>query len=159
MQATAAACLSLGLLLTGCASSPSPNPPPAARKPSPEAPRPSIAGVWKVLGVDVGGVHLKAPAAGEAIAIEFSESDIASPRVGGFGGVNRFSGSYSFSLGEMNVGGMWVSNIASTLRAGPEPLMEFESRLLDVLGRARTFSFDGNQGIIDSGGDRIRLSR
>ncbi len=159
MQANAAACLSFGLLLAGCATSPSPNPPPASRKPVPDAPRPSIAGVWKVIGVDVGGVHLKAPTAGEAIVLEFSESDIPSPRVGGFGGVNRFSGSYSFSLGEMNVGGMWVNNIASTLRAGPEQLMEFESRLLDVLGRARTFSFDGTQGTIDSGGDRIRLSR
>lgn len=156
--------LAVGGAVSGCSSpQTSDAPPPAARQPAdpdkPGEPRPTIAGLWRVTGIDVGGTSLKAPASSEPIVIEFAGVEGTKARVNGYGGVNRFSGTYSFSLGEMNVGGLWVNGLVATRRGGPEDLMRFETALLDVLERARTFSFDGRNGTVDSGADRIRLVR
>jgi heat shock protein HslJ len=156
--------LSIGCAVPGCSSpQTSDTPPPAPRQPAnpaePDEPRPTIVGVWRVTGIDAGGATLKAPALNEPIAIEFAGVEGTKARVSGFAGVNRFSGTYSFSLGEMNTGGLWVNGLVATRRGGPEELMRFEATLLDVLERARTFTFDGRNGTVDSGADRIRLVR
>lgn len=133
-----------------------------APEPAPPAPRPVITGTWNVVEVVRGGDQLAAPAGGERAIIEFGASDGTAARLTGYGGVNGFGASYSFSLGEMNVGGMWIRGIMSTKRAGPPDRMAFESALFDVLERARTFTFDdasGRGGTIDAGGDSVRLRR
>ncbi len=136
---------------------------PGGRAPA-EEPRPSIDGRWLVVAVERGGERLDAPRASgdDAVALEFSGLEGARSRVSGYGGVNRFSGTYSHSPGEMLVGAMWVADIISTKRAGPPEAMRFEDALLDVLGRARSFVFDDTAGLVgavEAGGDRVLLRR
>jgi heat shock protein HslJ len=156
------------VLLASCASTPSESPDggtsaPSAREPV-EEPRPSIEGRWLVVAVEQGGERLDAPAGAgdDAVSIEFAGAEGARSRVSGYGGVNRFSGNYSHSPGEMLVGAMWVADTISTKRAGPPEAMRFESAFLDVLGRARSFVFGANDGlnaVIEAGGDRVILRR
>lgn len=57
--------------------------------------------------------------------------------VAGHAGCNRFTGSYAADAGRLEFG-----PLATTRRACPAPVMEFEARFLDALGRVRGFARD-----------------
>jgi heat shock protein HslJ len=98
----------------------------------------------------------------DAVVIEFAGRTGARSSVSGYSGVNRFSGTYSHSPGELLVGAMWIADLITTRRAGPPEAMEFEAALLSVLERARSFVFESNAGasaVIESGGDRVILRK
>lgn len=122
--------------------------------------RPSIFGVWRVVAIEtVGGGRLEAPTSGRRVELEFAAPVDGQARVSGFAGVNRFSGPYSLSLGERDVGVLVIGGLAATRMAGPEEAMRFEDALLEALGRARTIAFDGRVAAIDTGDERIVIAR
>jgi hypothetical protein len=73
----------------------------------------------------------------------------------GYGGCNRFSGSYSRSGDTLTFGPMM-----STRRACAEPVMRRERRLFEILGQPVTVSFpDGQSLLLTSQRGAIRLQR
>ena len=59
--------------------------------------------------------------------------------IGGFGGCNRYFGSYTLEGDALK-----VSGLGSTKRACPPPEMELESRFLERLGAARYLRLEGS---------------
>ncbi len=71
----------------------------------------------------------------EATLIFYKEDN----SVGGNGGVNSFGGDYT--IGGNNI---TISNLISTLMAGPEPLMSQEEKYLNILKSAESYQIEGN---------------
>ncbi|RYV50096.1 META domain-containing protein [Pengzhenrongella frigida] len=71
-----------------------------------------------------------------AITAEFADG-----RLAGSSGVNRYTGGYTAtSAGEFS-----VSEVASTMMAGPEPAMAAEAAYLELLASARGFRIEGDR--------------
>lgn len=87
---------------------------------------------WALESYDSGGVMKDAPAGITATALFEGGS------VGGFSGVNTYSGPYKASGSELSIG-----NLASTMMAGPPELMDFEQAYLSALQDVSSFSADG----------------
>jgi len=69
-------------------------------------------------------------------------------RVTGYSGVNIFSGGY-----DTTGGGLRMTQMASTRRAGPPELMELETAFLKALSATRSYRVDGDKlELLDSGG-------
>jgi heat shock protein HslJ len=72
-------------------------------------------------------------------------------RVTGYSGVNIFSGGY-----DTTGGGLRMTQMASTRRAGPPELMKLETALLKALSATRSYRVSGDKlELIDSGGRTV----
>lgn len=72
-------------------------------------------------------------------------------KVGGFSGVNTYQGTYKLSGSELIIG-----NLASTLMAGPQELMDLEQAYLADLGKTRSYTVDGQVlTLFDAGGKEL----
>lgn len=74
--------------------------------------------------------------------------------VAGQVGVNRFSGSY-----KLDIAGIEIGMLVSTLMAGPTELMALEQRFGKHLPGVHALSLDGDRLILGEGDRSIRLSR
>jgi len=104
-----------------------------------------LVGTWQT--ETIGGI---APEEGVGSTATFG----ADGRVSGFGGVNRFGGSYEAREDELELGAMF-----STRMAGPEPAMAHEAALLNVLQGTRPFVLEDDVLTIGAGPDEVRLRR
>ena len=80
--------------------------------------------------------------------------DFGSDRISGVAGCNRFSGPYSRSGNTLTTG-----PLAATRMACPEPRMEHERRVLQLLAAPLRLEFDESGGLVLVGEGRILLGR
>jgi heat shock protein HslJ len=79
-------------------------------------------------------------------------------RIGGFAGINRYNG--SLALGDLGAGVFAVGPMATTRMAGPAPLMELESRVLQGIERTTRYRIDGRTlTLSDDHADLLRFTR
>lgn len=86
---------------------------------------------WQIEDVDSGGIIDKAN-----LTVNFGEEGWVS----GSSGCNSYTGGYSVNGYELELG-----ELAATMMACPEAIMDLESKFLDVLGGAIDFSIDGQR--------------
>jgi putative lipoprotein len=126
---------SIALSLVGCAdmeSAPAPGPAVALDKTH-----------WRL--VEVENLSVPTGAGRREPHIQF---DPEKKRVTGYSGVNIFSGGY-----DTTGGGLRMTQMASTRRAGPPELMELETAFLKALSATRSYRVDGDKlELLDSGG-------
>ncbi|WP_374386119.1 META domain-containing protein [Sandaracinobacter sp.] len=124
LQILAAAGLALATM-TGCASSGTPETKPAA--PAPTGGAALLGDEWKVF--EIGGAPI---VAGSTPSIKFEDG-----RVAGAGSCNRFMGGYTVSADGLK---LEFSQMASTMMACPDPLMQQEGLFLKTLGDVKSYS-------------------
>ena len=110
-----------------------PTPAPEAEAPAPPAGGAAAAldgSVWKVF--EIGGQGLVADS---APTLSFAEG-----RLSGAASCNRFMGDYTLDRGK---GTIRTGQMASTMMACPEPLMQQEDRYLQLLGRVSRYRVEG----------------
>jgi heat shock protein HslJ len=110
--------LTAGLSMSACQSSTSADD--GAAEPAPQA---SPIGAWTVASIEGTSVVADSPA-----VLEFT----AEGRLAGNASVNRIMASYTLDGDTLT-----MSEVASTMMAGPEPLMKQEQRLIAALARVR----------------------
>jgi len=112
-------------------------------EPAPAAP-PDAARVAALVGAwDVTSIEGLPVVAGSPLHVEFT----AEGRFVGNAGVNHLGASYS-----LDGGGLSLSPIASTMMAGPEPLMQQEQRMTTALARVRSATVEGSALVLRDGG-------
>ena len=145
LQHLAAAALALATM-TGCASTGTPETKPAA----PAAPTGGAAlkgPEWSIF--EIGGAPITA---GSKPTINFEDG-----RVFGAGSCNRFMGGYTISDDGLKVE---FSQMASTMMACPEPLMQQEGVLLKTLGDVKSYAVaDGVLTLTTADGKTIKAKR
>lgn len=105
----------------------------------PEAsPAAALVGAWDVSSI-VGLPVIE----GTPVHVEFT----AEGRFVGNAGVNHFGASYVLAGSALS-----LSAVASTLMAGPEPLMEQEQRMTAALARVRSATIEGSALVLRDGG-------
>lgn len=111
------------------------------------APVVSPVGTWTVASIEGTPVVADSPA-----VLEFT----AEGRLAGNGSVNRIMASYTLEGGSLT-----MSQVASTMMAGPEPLMQQEQRLLAALARVHTATVDENTLVLHDmeGAELVRARR
>ena len=118
------------LALAACA----PGPAAEEARPAPPAPPAAADGLlgqaWQLFEIDGG-----APVAGSAPSLQFADG-----RLSGSSGCNRFMGDYTLDRGK---GTIRTGQMASTMMACPEPLMQQEDRYLRLLGRVSRYRVEG----------------
>jgi len=111
--------------------------------PASERPVPLEKTYWRLLEVEGGSVSAAADQRDAHIVF-----DAEKMRVTGYSGVNSFFGGY-----DTNGGGLRMSRMASTRRAGPPELMNLESAFLKALGATRSYRITADKlELLDSGG-------
>jgi heat shock protein HslJ len=113
--------------MTGCAPTPAANPVTVA----PTGGAALAGGEWKVF--EIGGAPI---AANSAPTINFADG-----RVYGAASCNRFMGGYTVSPDGLK---LEMSQMASTMMACPEPLMQQEGVFLGILGGVTGYALDGD---------------
>ena len=89
-------------------------------------------GVWRLIASSIDPPDL---------AVAGMTASFDGSRIAGFSGVNRYAGPYSADAD----GAFGAGPLASTLMAGPEPLMEAEAAFLRLLQAAERFSVSGTE--------------
>ena len=138
MQTHATILLASILMLTGCGTGTTPDTTEQARHESAEQDAPadrSLANTqWSLIEVEgQPAVTIDAPRDAHLVF------DAGSQRVSGSGGVNLLNGMYTRNGHELTFG-----PIASTLMAGPEPLMKQEQAMNRALSATRSFTIEGD---------------
>jgi heat shock protein HslJ len=140
--------LTLGLLTLACGSTsdggshePVPSAPPTAPVVA------SIVGAWDVTSIEGSPVVEGTPA-----YVEFTPEG----RFVGNAGVNHLGATY-----ELEGSVLSLSAIASTMMAGPQPLMEQEQRMTAALARVRSTTVEENTLVLHDGGgaELVRAQR
>lgn len=127
------------LSLAACASAPPPEAEPAPPSAPGAAPAAALdGGEWRVFEIGGQGV-----VADSAPTLQF-----AAGRLSGTSGCNRFMGGYVLGT---DGGSLRAEQLASTMMACPEPLMQQEDRYLRLLGQVRRYRVDG--GVLTLTGD------
>ncbi len=103
-----------------------------------------VVGAWNV--VMIGSEDVSALGA----FVEFTDDG----EVQGFGGVNSFHGPYTEGDGSVEFGA-----VAATLMAGPEPAMQAEQALLNVLSGVQPVAIADDVLIVGSGDGAVELHR
>jgi heat shock protein HslJ len=131
--------------MTGCASSSDPAAP--ATKPAPTGGAALTGGEWAVF--EINGAPIVADS---KPTIEFKEG-----RVFGAGSCNRFMGGYTVSDDGLK---LQMSQMASTMMACPDPLMQQEGGFLKTLGDVTGYSVAGGVlTLTTAGGQTIKAKR
>lgn len=135
------------LALAGCAATRPAAPPPADAPPPPPPPG---AGPQSLLGVEWQITEYAGTPVveGTPASLRFADG-----RVSGTAGCNRFSGGYETGEGFS----IRFREIATTMMACPDPLMQQERAVLDLLDAVSSYTFDASGGLILSTGDNRML--
>ena len=113
------------------------------------APVPLAYTEWTLVELDGETVEIGEAELPPSLALDLEEA-----RVTGSGDVNRFTGSFALSEGELRFG-----PLATTRMAGPEEAMQREQAFLDALARVTGYELDDRTLTLLTGGDVVvRLS-
>ena len=113
------------------------------------APVPLAYTEWTLVELDGEPVEISEAELAPSLVLDLEEA-----RVTGSGGVNRFTGSFALSEGELRFG-----PLAATRMAGPEEAMQREQAFLDALARVTSYELDDRRLTLLTGGDAVvRLS-
>lgn len=138
--------LTTGLLTSACntTADEGPTEPPPVTEPAPVA---SVVGAWDLSAIEGLPVVEGSPA-----FVEFT----AEGRFVGNAGVNHLGASYT-----LDGSALTLSPIASTMMAGPEPLMQQEQRMTTALARVRSATVEAGALVLRDGGgaELVRAQR
>lgn len=98
---------------------------------------PTVAGSWEVLSYNDGGQAIVSVLSGSTLTAVFGEDE----SLEGSGGCNTYSGNYEVGGDEIEIGGLAFTEIACD---SPEGVMEQESKFLEALQSAQTWSVRGD---------------
>lgn len=113
----------------------------------------AIKGDWTLTHIRGEAINLPADARGPYITFD------PEGRVSGLGGVNRFMGGFDGS--KLSEGRLMFSPLAMTMMAGPQPLMDLESRFGQAIDQVRRARIEGNELFLtdDAGAELLRFKR